>query len=70
MKDRKLKVRRGSYDLPYSEERSRLEPYRPAPRVPFILLKGYWLEQANFLIDKPVRVEVRENQLLLSIEPS
>ncbi|QLF93568.1 type I addiction module toxin, SymE family [Pseudomonas sp. ABC1] len=68
MKNRKLKVRPGFYDYQYSAERRRHEPHKTPPAVPFILLKGYWLEKANFLIDKPIKVEVRENKLVLTVE--
>lgn len=67
MKTRKLKVRLGYYDLPASAERQRHSPHAPTPPVPFILLKGYWLEQANFHIDTPVEVCVRENQLIVTV---
>ncbi|QLF93428.1 type I addiction module toxin, SymE family [Pseudomonas sp. ABC1] len=69
MKNRKLKVRPGFYDYQYSSARRR-EQYKASPAVPFILLKGYWLEKASFLINKPVNVEVREGQLILTVEGS
>lgn len=66
MKNRKLKVRAGRYDRPYIGRIS----YRPTTPVPFVLLKGHWLEQANFLIGQSINVEIRENQLILTTEPS
>jgi len=66
MKNRKLKVRAGHYDRPYT---GRIN-YKPIPQVPFVLLKGHWLEQANFLIGQNISVEVRENQLILTTEAS
>jgi toxic protein SymE len=66
MKNRKLKVRAGYYDRPYTGRIS----YKPASQVPFVLLKGHWLQQANFLIGQNINVEVRENQLILTTEPS
>ena len=65
MKSRKLKVRAGYYDRPYTGRIS----YKPNPQVPFVLLKGQWLQQANFLIGQHINVEVRENQLILTTEP-
>lgn len=62
MKNRQLKVRSGHYD--YSHKGKHLNP----PAVPFVLLKGYWLEQVNFEIGKTVQVEVKGNQLILSVE--
>jgi toxic protein SymE len=66
MKSRKLKVRAGHYDRPYTDRIG----YKPSPQVPFVLLKGQWLEQANFLIGQNISVEVRENQLTLTTQPS
>jgi len=37
----------------------------PRP-VPWIQLKGYWLEQAGFSIDTPVLVEVSEGKLVIT----
>ena len=63
--ERQLKVKRGYY-----ERRARRwspEPY-PMPRpVPWVQLKGYWLEAAGFTIDAPIRVRVMEGCLVLTI---
>jgi len=66
MKSRKLKVRAGHYDRLSTDRIS----YKRSPQVPFVLLKGHWLEQANFLIGQNINVEVRDNQLILTTEPS
>lgn len=66
MKTRKLRVRAVYYDRPYTGGMS----YKPSPQVPFVLLKGQWLQQANFLIGQNINVQVRENQLILTTEPS
>ena len=66
MKSRKLKVRAGHYDRLYTDRLG----YTPTSQVPFVLLKGQWLEQANFLIGQNISVEVRENQLILTTQPS
>lgn len=67
MKNRKLKVRLGYYDLPATTERARSSTYVTNPKVPFILLKGYWLERANFLINTPLDVYVQENRLIITV---
>jgi toxic protein SymE len=66
MKSRKLKVRAGHYDRLCIDRIG----YKPSPQVPFVLLKGHWLEQANFAIGQNINVEVRENQLILTTQPS
>jgi len=67
MKNRKLKVRAGYYDRSYID---RIGYRPPSTQVPFVLLKGHWLEQANFAIGQNISVEVRENQLILTTQPS
>lgn len=64
MKNRSLKVRSGYYDRPSKPTNS----HHVAEPVPFVLIKGYWLEQANFNIGKNVSVEVRDGQLILTTE--
>lgn len=64
MKTRTLKVRSGHYD---HSLKSKPTYYVPPP-VPFILLKGYWLEKINFDIGKSITVEVKENQLILTAQ--
>lgn len=64
MKNRKLKVRAGYYDRPYTGR----VLHKPPTQVPFVLLKGHWLEQANFFIGQNIIVEVREKQLILTAE--
>lgn len=66
MKNRKLKVRAGYYDRPYTGRTNQ----KPSTQVPFVLLKGQWLQQANFLVGRNINVEVRENRLILTTEPS
>ncbi len=60
-----MKVKKGYYErvarcvvaAPYS-----------APRpVPWVQLKGYWLEAAGFVIDAPIRVRVMEGCLVLTV---
>lgn len=66
MKGRKLKVRAGSYDYQIVKA-GQPEAYATYPIVPFILLRGYWLEKAGFRIGKGVDVEVRQDQLILTV---
>ncbi|RFA30707.1 hypothetical protein CAI21_04130 [Alkalilimnicola ehrlichii] len=61
MQERNLKVRKGYRD--YS-----LKP-RPHSRntiIPFVLLKGAWLEKAGFVIDLPIRVQVSDQRLVIT----
>lgn len=37
-------------------------------RVPWLQLKGHWLDQAGFAIDVPVTVRVMEGCLVLTAE--
>jgi endo-1,4-beta-D-glucanase Y len=37
-------------------------------KVPWLQLKGHWLDQAGFSIDTPVRVRVMEGCLVLTTE--
>ena len=64
MKTRKLKVHESYYDY---TPRSNNRYERPKP-VPYVLLKGYWLQKINFDIGKAIKVEVKENQLTLTLE--
>ena len=66
MKNRTLKVCSGYYDHTIKGEHA----YYVPPPVPFVLIKGYWLEKVNFDIGKIVNVELKENQLILTTEPS
>ena len=66
MKNRTLKVRSGYYDHTIKGTSCHYVP----PPVPFMLIKGYWLEKVNFDIGKIVNVELKENQLILTTEPS
>ncbi|UWN49839.1 Endoribonuclease SymE [Alcanivorax sp. ALC70] len=58
MKQRKLKVRKGHWDYTLKSQ-----PYSGNRIIPFVLLKGAWLEQAGFNIDTPVSVSVKDGRL-------
>lgn len=63
---RYLKVREGFYDYPKRRDYY-LDPYKmPAP-VPWIQLKGYWLNAAGFAIGTPVRVDVQDGRLVIEV---
>ncbi len=66
MENRTLKVRSGHYDHPIKDKNA----YYLPPPVPFVLLKGYWLEKINFDIGKIVNLEMKDNQLILTAKPS
>ena len=63
MENRTLKVRSGFYD--YMPKHNTI----PIP-VPFILLRGYWLQTYNFEIDNAVAVQASINRLILSASNS
>jgi hypothetical protein len=44
----------------------RQRPYSPGTVVPFIRLRGRWLENAGFEIGDDVQIEVRDHQLVLT----
>lgn len=58
---RKLKVRTGHYDYARQD-------YRAPEPVPWIYIKGYWLQQAGFLIGTPVQVQISKGRLVITIE--
>ena len=63
--ERRVKVKRGYYER--RVRRWAPEPY-PVPRpVPWVQLKGYWLEAAGFIIDTPIKVRVMEGCLVLTV---
>lgn len=63
---RQLKVRSSYYYRAYNP-RYRYMPHKipkKAP-VPWINIKGYWLNQAGFTIDTPLSVTVRKGRIVL-----
>jgi hypothetical protein len=63
MESRNLKVRSGYYyQIPKHVS-------TPVP-VPFILLKGYWLETYNFEIGNKVSVQTATDQFILRVSNS
>lgn len=42
---------------------------QPRPPVPWVHVKGYWLEEAGFPVGTPLQVEVSEGRLVISAAP-
>ncbi|AZZ92134.1 type I addiction module toxin, SymE family [Hahella sp. KA22] len=60
---RRLKVRKGYYDYHLSSSRYDYGGFKP---VPWMLIKGYWLEQAGFGVDTEVEVSVSEGRIVFT----
>ena len=65
---RQIKVTRSSYE--YKPRKS--DPYPKTHRtkhdIPWIQLKGLWLEQAGFSVDAPVKIRVMDGCLVLTVD--
>lgn len=61
MQDRNLTVRKTHRDYTLKSH-----PYSGNPTIPFVLLKGTWLEKAGFPIGLPIRVQVRKRRLIIT----
>jgi toxic protein SymE len=59
---RRIKTGRIMYDY------RRKTHYPPQATVPWLQLKGHWLEQAGFNIDSPVTIRVMQGCLVLTAE--
>ena len=62
MEERKLIVRKGHRD--YS---LKTKPNGGNPTIPVILLKGTWLEKSGFVIGSPIRVQVENRRLIITL---
>ena len=62
---RQLKVRNSYYYYQYGDFQSR-DRYRPIKSVPWINIKGYWLNEAGFSIGTLVRVKISKNRIILT----
>ncbi len=60
---RQIKVRQGYYDYIPNPD-NRLHP-APIP-VPFVLIKGYWLNQAELPIGTPLQATISKGQIVLT----
>ena len=63
---RQLKVRPSLYYRQYGDFQPR-DRYRPVIPVPWINIKGYWLNEAGFTIDTPLNVKVDKGCITISI---
>ena len=61
--ERKIKVNQINYMYTLKDD-----PIGAGRPVPWIQLKGYWLQQAGFEINTPVKVRVMEGCLVLTTE--
>jgi len=69
--ERYLTISTATYDTPYDEQERSIEfdrcrETRRARTVPFLRLKGQWLEEAGFKSSDQVRVEVNEGRLVIT----
>ena len=62
--ERRSKVNQTHYD--YKPKRD-TGPYRVNRAVPWVQLKGYWLEAAGFSIDTPIQVRIMNGCLVLTV---
>ena len=65
---RQLKVRQSYYDYHHADFTTYKNPY-PQP-VPWVNIKGYWLNQAGFPIGTELEVTVKRGQIILSALPA
>ena len=63
---RQLKVRPSLYYYQYGDFQSRGR-YRPVRHVPWINIKGYWLNEAGFGIDTPLQVKIDPGRIILTV---
>ncbi|MES2825717.1 MAG: SymE family type I addiction module toxin [Pseudomonadota bacterium] len=66
---RKLKVRKGSYDYQINNTNDFFF-YKVPPPVPWIHVKGYWLNKVGFTIGTLVCMEVSDGCLVIRAIPS
>jgi hypothetical protein len=62
LKPRRLKV---SYMKPDSRSSEPIKPNLPA--MPYVRLRGRWLDEAGFAIGRGIRVEVSAGRLVLEV---
>lgn len=62
--ERQIKVTRSHYEYKPNDSNG----YHCTRYVPWIQMKGKWLEQAGFSIDTPVKIRVMDGCLVLTTE--
>ena len=63
--ERQIKVNKIHYDYKSKQDTNR---YGGSRAVPWIQMKGLWLEQAGFTINTPVKIRVMNGCLVLTTE--
>ena len=66
---RKLKVRKSYYHYQHGDFQPRPR-HVSSPPVPWVQIKGYWLNKAGFTIDTSLSVEVRQGCIILKAQPT
>ena len=66
---RQLKVRQSYYDYQYRTTNGTLS-YKTPPPVPWVQIKGYWLNQAGFTIGSELSVHIQDGCITLKVQPS
>ena len=64
---RQLKVRKSYYHYQHGDFQHR-DRHVNSPPVPWVHIKGYWLNKAGFTIDTPLSVEVRQGCIILKTQ--
>ncbi|MEE8056467.1 MAG: SymE family type I addiction module toxin [Pseudomonadales bacterium] len=62
---RQLKVRSGAYYYQYGDFQPRHRHHACQP-VPWVYIKGYWLNQAGFSIGTPLQASISKGRIVLT----
>lgn len=62
-----MHARRLTVSRQYPESRAARHRYAPVTPMPFLRLRGRWLDEAGFTIGANVRVEVAAGRLVLEV---
>ena len=62
--ERRIKVNQTHYDY---KPKGDARPYHLNRAVPWVQLKGYWLEQVGFSIDTRIQVRIMQGCLVLTV---
>ncbi len=70
LSNRKLKVRKGYYSYQYDLRFGSNRPHQPPRFVPWIQIKGYWLNEVGFSIGSVLDVHmVQQGWIVLRVQP-